>query len=197
MERDAADRAHVAELGRAPRINERLRAIPATGGSDALAAVGAALDAHFAPPSSSEEDEEEDGDDAPPPLLPFRGHRVFLAGGARSGVRGRHANLVTSLGGAVVGKRDNPTLAILQNDHRATCQTALRSLRPTYRIVRERWLDRVSAAAELPDFKPHAVYARVGDVRDTGSYFYGAVAEADLVRRRDDDWSPIREDWTP
>ena len=200
--RDAADHAHVAELGRAPLISERLRAIPATGGSDALAAVGAALDAHFAPPpSSSEEDEEEeeDGDAAAAaaPLLPFRGHRVFMQGRAKSGVEGRHANLVTSLGGAVVGSRGNPTLAILQNDHRTACQSELRHLLPTCRIVRERWLDGVLAAVPLPDFRPHAVYARVGDVRDPGSYFYGAVPDADLANRQDDDWKAIPEDWTP
>ena len=200
--RDAADQTHVAALGRAPLIRERLRAIPAAGGSDALAALGAALDAHFAPPpSSSEEDEEEeeDGDAAAAaaPLLPFRGHRVFMQGRAKSGVEGRHANLVTSLGGAVVGSRGNPTLAILQNDHRTACQSELRHLLPTCRIVRERWLDGVLAAVPLPDFRPHAVYARVGDVRDPGSYFYGAVPDADLANRQDDDWKAIPEDWTP
>jgi len=109
--------------------------------------------------------------------------------------------LVTSLGGRVIsvnGKNSEvPTLAILANDHRATCPGTLWSLRATYRIVRERWLDGVLAGEPLPDFKPHVVYARVGDVRDRGSYFYGAVAEADLVNRRDSDWKPTREDWTP
>ena len=108
--------------------------------------------------------------------------------------------MVTSLGGAVVGKRDNPTLAILQNDHRAGCQGTLTHLVPRCRIVRERWLLRLEGLApgvSLPDFKPDASYARVGDVRDPGSYFYRAVPDADLVGRRDDDWKPIPEDWTP
>ena len=73
----------------------------------------------------------------------------------------------------------------------------LTRLLPTHRIVRERWLDGVFAAEPLPDFKPHAVYARVGDVRDPGSYFYGAVPDADLANRQDDDWKAIPEDWTP
>ena len=195
---DAAHHGHAAALALVPRIGDELRNIPATGSTDALAAVGAVLDAHFAPPpSSSDEDEEEDGDDAPPPLLPFSEHRVFMQGRAKSGVRGRHTNLVTSLGGAVVGLKGEPTLAILQNDHRGKCSNKLTSLRPECRIVRERWMDGVFAAVPLPDFKPHAIYARVGDVRDPGSYFYGAVPDADLANRQDDDWKAIPEDWTP
>ena len=104
--------------------------------------------------------------------------------------------LVTSLGGAVVGQVDSPTLAILENGYRGR-MPYLNSLRPSYRIVRERWLDGVFAAEPLPDFKPHAVYAQVRDLRDPGSYFYGAVAAADMTQDRDDFWKVIPEDWTP
>ena len=103
--------------------------------------------------------------------------------------------LVTSLGGAVVGQVDSPTLAILENGYRGR-MPYLNSLRPSYRIVRERWLDGVFAAEPLPDFKPHAVYAQVRDLRDPRSYFYDA--DADLPNNAQDDWwRPIREDWTP
>ena len=195
---DASDPEHVAELGRAPLIGDVLRDIPATGDSDALAAVRAVLDAHFAPPPSSSDEDEEDGDAAAaPPLLPLNGQRVFLAGRSHSGVRGRRADFVRSQGGVVVGKGDNPTLAILENDHKAPPQTQLRHLLSPCRIVRERWLDGVLAAVQLPDFKPDAVYARVRDVRDPRSYFYGAVPDADLVGERADNWKVIPWDWTP
>ena len=71
--RGAADPTHVTELGRAPLISDALRDIPATGDSDALAAVGAALDAHFAPPPSSSEEEDGDAAAAPPPGKPVGG----------------------------------------------------------------------------------------------------------------------------
>ena len=195
---DAAHHGHAAALALVPRIGDELRNIPATGSTDALAAVGAVLDAHFAPPpSSSEDDEGGDAAAAPPPLLPFRGHRVFLAGRGKESVKWRHENLVTSLGGVVVGQAASPTLVILANDHTTTCRSDYSYLLATHRIVRERWLDRVSAAAELPDFKPHAVYAQVCDLRDTESYFYGAVPDADLFGIADERWKAIPEDWTP
>ena len=189
---------HSAILAAAPHVSERLRSIPATGASDAFAAVGAALDAHFAPPSSSEEDE--DGDaaaaPAPAPLLPLNGQRIFLQGFLGDHKR-RLKTLVESYGGAVVGRAASPTLAIFPDNHASTsCRTELSHLQPRYRIVRERWLLRVSAAAPLPDFMPDAVYARVRVVRDPGSYFYGAVADADMTQNRDDDWKVIPEDWT-
>ena len=109
----------------------------------------------------------------------------------------RLKTLVESHGGAVVGRAASPTLAIFPDNHASSCRTELSHLQPRYRIVRERWLLRVSAAAPLPDFKPHAVYAQVCDVRDPRSYFYGAVADADMTQNRDDDWKVIPEDWTP
>jgi len=198
--RGAADPTHVTELGRAPLISDALRDIPATGDSDALAAVGAALDAHFAPPPSSSEEEDGDAAAAPPPSKPFDGERVFMSGGKKSGVRGRHTDFVTSRGGVVVGYAGNPTLAILPNNHGTKCDSKLTDLLPRHRIVRERWLLRLEGlapGAPLPDCRPDAVYARVGDVRDPESYFYRAVPDADLVNRLDDNWKTIPEDWTP
>ena len=192
---DAAHHGHAAALALVPRIGDELRNIPATGSTDALAAVGAVLDAHFAPPPSSSDDDEDGDDDAPARLL--EGQLVFMSGGKKTGVRGRHTNLVTSLGGAVVGLRDRPTLAILQSDHREGCQGTLTHLVPRCRIVRERWLLRLEGLAPgepLPDCKPDAVYAEVREILDPRSYFYDALAPP---RRTSEKLRVIREDWTP
>ena len=105
--------------------------------------------------------------------------------------------MVTSLGGAVVGLKGEPTLAILQNDHRAGCQGTLTHLVPRCRIVRERWLLRLEGLAPgepLPDCKPDAVYAEVREILDPRSYFYDALAPP---RRTSEKLRVIREDWTP
>ena len=146
--------------------------------------------------SSSEEDEDGD-DDAPARLL--EGHLVYLKG---TSLKTRRKKLVESLGGRVIdsiqgANAEVPTLAILSNHHGERCEGKLSHLLPRHRVVRERWLLRLEGLTELPDFRPDVVYARVGDVRDSGSYFYRAVPDADLVRRRDDDWKAIPEDWTP
>jgi len=196
--RGAAVATHVTALGRAPLISDALRAIPATGGSDALDAVGAALDAHFAPPpSSSEEDEEDDAATAPPPAKPLTGHRVFMEGRGKSGVYGRHADTVRSLGADVVGNAESPTLAILPNNNTKTKMGALSPLQSTHRIVRERWLLRLEGlapGASLPDTRPDAVFALVREILDQQSYFYDAQAPPRVGCEK---WRIIREDWTP
>ena len=197
--RDAADHAHVAELGRAPLISERLRAIPATGGSDALDEVGAALDAHFAEDSEEDEDgDEEDAATAPPPAKPLTGLRVFMEGRGKSGVYGRHADTVRSLGADVVGNAESPTLAILPNNNTKTKMGALSPLQSTHRIVRERYLLRLEGlapGASLPDTKPDAVFALVREILDPQSYFYDAQAPPRSGHY--EKWRIIREDWTP
>jgi hypothetical protein len=191
---DAAHHGHAAALALVPRISDELRNIPATGDSDAAAAVSAMLDAHFAAPPSSDEDEDEDGDDDAPARL-LEGQRVFMSGERRTGVRGRNAETVTDLGGDVVGTAGNPTLAIFPNNGAGACTSAaLTRLRPSYRIVRERWLARLAGATELPDFRPDAVFAEVNDILDPRSYFYDALAPP---RKHREKWRLIREDWTP
>ena len=109
--------------------------------------------------------------------------------------------MVERLGGRVVvikrAHAEVPTLAIFPNGERSDCPSEVKQLRPRCRIVRERWLLRLEGLTELPDFRPDAVYARVGDVRDPRSYFYGAVPDRELVSQHDDNWKPIPEDWTP
>ena len=193
--RNAAHRGHARALELVPLISTELQSIPATDGVKVLDALGNMLDAHFAPPPSSEDDE--DGDDAmaPAPLLPLDRERVHLKG---AGLKRRLKTLVESLGGDVVGRANNPTLAIFPDNHTVSaCHHDLSHLQPRCRVVRERWLLRVSTAAPLPDCRPDAVFARVRDVRDPESYFYGAVPDADLANRQDDDWKAIPEDWTP
>ena len=194
--RDAANERHAAALARAPLVSAELQFIPATGGLKVLDAFGDMLDAHFAAPSSSEEDEDGDAAAAAAPLLPLDRERIFLQGFLGDHKR-RLKTLVESLGGAVVGRAASPTLAIFPDSERSHCHRDLYDLRERHRIVRERWLDGVLAGEPLPDFRPHAVYAQVCDVRDPRSYFYGAVPDADLVKRKDTDWKVIPEDWTP
>ena len=137
-------------------------------------------------------------------MLPLNRHRVFL-----KSFLGDHKlrlkTLVESLGGRVLSTirtsqrpdKEVPTLVICPNGERRKCPAGTGHLLSTHRIVRERWLDGMLAAEPLPDFKPHAVYAQVRDLRDPRSYFYGAVAAADMTQDRDDFWKVIPEDWTP
>ena len=127
------------------------------------------------------------------PLLPLDRERIFLQGFLGDHKR-RLKTLVESHGGAVVDRAASPTLAILPDNHTRYCRGEISHLQPRYRIVRERWLLRVSAAGPLPDFKPDAVFAQWSDVRDQGSYFYGAVP---LDQKWTQGWKAIPEDWTP
>ena len=105
------------------------------------------------------------------------------------------------MGGAVVGIRENPTLAVLKDNHgdrgRKTCQDLLTHLLPTNRIVRERWLHRLEGlaeGAELPDTRPDAVYALVSDLRNPTSYWYDEENANPFANPGT--WTLVRADWT-
>ena len=73
----------------------------------------------------------------------------------------------------------------------------MRRLLARHRIVRERWLRRVgrlAPGAELPDFKPDAVYALRCDVMNPASYWYDE--EYAHVAGPLAGWTRVRADWT-
>ena len=141
-------------------------------------------------------------DDATAAARLLEGHRVFLAGIGEDSVRGRCEATVLRLGGAVVGIRENPTLAVKADNFgdrgRTSCEARLTHLLSSHKIVRERWLHRldgVASGASLPDTRPDAVFARVRDLRNPASYWYDA--DANTTRRQEDQWFLIRAAWTP
>ena len=105
--------------------------------------------------------------------------------------------MVLRLGGTVVEKTESPTLWIVSDNHGARCDNRLKHLLPTRRIVRERWLhrlDRLAPDAELPDFRPDAVYAPVLDLMNPTSYWYDE--EYTHVGGPFTGWKTVRADWT-
>ena len=123
--------------------------------------------------------------------------RVFLGKGGENTVKSRCQATVLRLGGVVVGGSNNPTLVILRNDHGAPCESKLTHLLARHRIVRERWLrrvERLAPGAELPDFKPDAVYALRCDVMNPASYWYDE--EYAHVAGPLAGWTRVRADWT-
>ena len=191
----AANDEDATALGKAPLVSDLLRAVPMSGGTNAFDATMELLSEYYAAPAPAPAEE----DDATATTGLLHGESVYLGRGGDNTVKSRCEALVLRFGGAVVEDMDSPSLVILSDNHTRACDMCFRQdLQPRNRIVRERWLhrlERLAPDAELPDFRPDAVYALVRDIRNPRSYFYDADAGL-TARNRDEYLRIIREDWT-